>query len=64
MPLDNIESTDAIQEISYDVFKTDLIQEFIRKQDGSIWDKYGDGMSDIYIERVATEIIETNLLNT
>jgi hypothetical protein len=62
MPLDNIASTDAIEEISYDVFKTDLIQDFIRKPDGAIWDRYGDGASDVYIERIATEIIEKHYI--
>lgn len=57
MPLDNIASTEAIEGIAYDICKTDLIQEFIKTQDSSLWNKYGDGMSDVYIERIATEII-------
>ena len=62
MPLDNIASTDVIEEIAYDIYKTDLIQDFIQTKDGSIWNRYGDGMSDTYIERIATEIIEEHYL--
>jgi len=62
MPLDNIASTDAIEEIAYEIYKTDLIQDFIQIKDGSLWNRYGDGMSDTYIERIATEIIEEHYL--
>ena len=63
MPLDNIASTEAIEEIAYDIFQKDLIQDFIREKDGSIWDRYGDGCSDTYIERIAASIIEDRYLD-
>ena len=62
MPLDNIESTEAIEEIATRIMDEDLIQEFLVERDGDIWDKYGDGMSDNYIDRVATEIINKDYL--
>lgn len=62
MPLDNIASTEVIEEIAFEIFKKDLIQDFIREKDGSIWDRYGDSCSDVYIERIAKEIIEENYL--
>jgi hypothetical protein len=63
MPLDNIESTEAIEEIATTIMDTDLIQEFLKEQDGQVWDKYGDGCSDSYIERIAREIIEEDYLD-
>lgn len=57
MPLDNIASTEAIEEIAYDIFQKDLIQDFIQTKDGYLWDRYGDGSSDVYIERIATAMI-------
>jgi len=62
MPLDNIESCEAIEEIATRIINNDLLQEFLEKRDGDVWDKYGDGFSDSYIERVADEIIENDYL--
>tara|TARA_B100001175_G_C19169476_1_gene476789 strand:- start:28 stop:312 length:285 start_codon:yes stop_codon:yes gene_type:complete len=58
MPLDNIESTDAIEEIATTIINDDMLQEFLADRDGDVWDKFGDGCSDSYIERVASEVIE------
>lgn len=62
MPLDNIESTVAIQEIADSIMLSDVIQEFIETKDSSVWNKYGDEFSDSYIERMATDIIKLNYL--
>jgi hypothetical protein len=65
MIADNIRSTELIEEISTDILSNYLIQEFIHlKKDNSVpdnfWDREGDGFSDTYIERLATEIINKN----
>lgn len=62
MPLDNIESCEAIEYIATTIINNELLQEFLEKRDGDLWDKYGDGFSDSYIERVADEIIYANYL--
>jgi|AOAMet11_17_M020_2_1038521.scaffolds.fasta_scaffold15860_1 hypothetical protein len=62
MPLDNIESPEELQIIADFVIETDLVQEFLTNRDGSIWDKFGDGCSDVYIERVGAEYINENYL--
>tara|TARA_R110000796_G_scaffold200989_2_gene317148 strand:+ start:148 stop:450 length:303 start_codon:yes stop_codon:yes gene_type:complete len=68
MVADNIESTELIQEISTDIFSNPIVQEFIcLKVNNSVptnfWDKEGDSFSDIYIERLATEIINKNYID-
>ena len=63
MSLDNIESTDAIVEIATTIINDDILQEFLVDRDGDVWDKFGDGCSDSYIERVAFEIIEKEYPN-
>lgn len=62
MPLDNIESAEEFQIIALYIINSELVQEFITKQDGSIWDKFGDGCSDAYIERISAEYITKNYL--
>ena len=62
MPADNIASTDIIEQIAYEIFKLPLVQEFLEERDGCIWDRFGDGNSDVYIERCAREIIESDYL--
>lgn len=62
MPLDNIESAEELQIIADFVIETDLVQEFLTNRDGDIWDKFGDGCSDVYIERIASEYITENYL--
>jgi len=61
MPLDNIESTDCIQEIATRINDDDVIQEFIKNRKGDIWIDVG-GASDTYIEHLAEKIITTELL--
>ena len=62
MPLDNIESAQELQDVADFVLETDVVQEFLRNRDGDVWDKFGDGCSDSYIERIATEYITENYL--
>ncbi len=62
MPLDNIESAEELQFIADFVIETDLVQEFLTNKDGGIWDKFGDGCSDVYIEKIAAEYITENYL--
>jgi hypothetical protein len=62
MPADNIASTEIIEQIAYEIFKLPLIQEFLHEKDGAIWDRYGDGQADVYIEKCAREIIESEYL--
>jgi len=63
MPLDNIESAEELPTIADQVLYTPLVQEFLEQRDGSIWNRFGDGFSDIYIERTAREIIKGTYLN-
>ena len=58
MPYDNIESVDVIQTIAEIIMSYRMIREFIETRDESIWNREGDGCSDIYIERKAVEIID------
>lgn len=62
MPYDNIASVNEIAEIAKQIFDIPLIQEFLHEKDGSIWDRHGDGCSDVYIERCAREIIKSEYL--
>ena len=62
MPLDNIESAEELQIIADFIIETDLVQEFLSNRDGDVWDKFGDGCSDVYIERVGAEYITENYL--
>lgn len=57
MPYDNIGSVDVIQTIAEIIMSYAMIREFIKTRDGMIWNREGDGCSDIYIERKAIEII-------
>ena len=57
MPYDNIVSVDVIQTIAEIIMSYAMIREFIKTRDGMIWNREGDGCSDIYIERKAIEII-------
>jgi len=59
MPLDNIASVEAIEEIATEINKDHIIQRFLRERDGEIW-REGGGMSDIYIESLALKIIQKN----
>lgn len=60
MPLDNIGSAYEMSTIADYIIRTELVQEFLVSRDGSLWNRYGDGASDIYIERVSRNYIENN----
>lgn len=62
MPIDNIASTEVIEEIAYDIFKLDIIQNFISIDDkNDYWsNNTEEGMSDIFIESKAESLI-TNI---
>jgi hypothetical protein len=62
MPLDNIESAEELQNVADFIIGTDLVQEFLKSRDGDIWDKFGEGCSDTYIEKVSREYIVKNYL--
>lgn len=61
MPLDNIESVDAIVEIADEILRDKVIQKLIRCKDHSNWDwdeeAEGFGCSDAYIESLAETLI-------
>lgn len=58
MPYDNIESVEVIESIAEVIMTYRMVREFIVTRDGTIWNREGDGCSDIYIERKAVEIID------
>lgn len=62
MPIDNIASVEVIEEIASEIFKTNIIQNFISIEDkNDYWIKNTiEGMSDIFIESKAESLI-TNL---
>lgn len=62
MPIDNIASTEVIEEIAFDIFKTDIIQNFISIEDkNDYWiNNTEEGMSDLFIESKSESLI-TNL---
>lgn len=62
MPLDNIESAEALPSVADFVIGTELVQEFLNDKDGNIWDKFRDGFSDVYIERISADYITKNYL--
>lgn len=66
MPLDNIESVDAILNVTKIVFSDKIIQEFIDIDVDDDWDwneKTGYGCSDVYIEALAEKIIIAEYLD-
>jgi hypothetical protein len=67
MPLDNIESAEAIIQIVDEIQNDAVIQRFIKCKDYDNWDwekeTNGYGFSDTYIEHLAEEIIRNNYLN-
>jgi len=62
MPFDNIGSTDEIESVAHTIVNNEIIQEFLEKRNSEIWDRFGDGASDAYIERITKEIIEKEYL--
>ena len=67
MPLDNIESVDAIVQITEEIFRNDVIQGFINASEEERKDGYWikntkEGMSDSFIEMKAEVIIRKEYL--
>ena len=60
MPLDNIQSAEELPCVADFIIDTDLVQEFLSNNNGDVWNKFGDGCSDVYIERIAKEYIIEN----
>ena len=63
MPLDNIESTEMIEEIATEIINDEVLQKFLISKNGNVWTDTKEGMSDIYIESRAEEIISKQFLN-
>ena len=67
MPLDNIESTEAIIEIAEEIQNDAVIQKFIKCKDYDSWDwekeTKGYSFSDTYIEYLAEKIITEEYIN-
>lgn len=64
MPLDNIESTDAIVELADEIVQDKVLQDFLTTKDKN-WDweeKSGESCSDSYIEGLAEKLIKKNYL--
>ena len=64
MPLDNIQSAEELPNIAQKILENKVVQEFLINKDGSVWDKFGDGCSDTFIERISREYIIANYFFT
>ncbi len=64
MPLDNIQSAEELPNIAQKILENKVVQEFLINRDGSVWDKFGDGCSDTFIERISREYIIANYFFT
>lgn len=66
MPLDNIESAEAIIEIAEEIQNDEVIQRFIKCKDYDSWDwqkeTFFHYFSDAYIEYLAEKIIKEKYL--
>ena len=62
MPIDNIESTECIEEVAIEIIYDDVVQEFLETRDWLVWVKVSGAMSDAYIESLAEQIITKNYL--
>jgi hypothetical protein len=66
MPLDNIESVEAIEEIATSIFEGEIIQKFLNASNeekaDDFWDKNTNLMSDSFIEGEAEKLIFENFL--
>ena len=66
MPLDNIESAEAIIEIAEEIQNDEVIQRFLKCKDYDNWDweeeTDGYSFSDTYIEYLAEKIIKEKYL--
>jgi hypothetical protein len=58
MPDDNIASVDTILQIAYRILKDNVIQDFVVRQSGDVWQETEQGMSDVYIEALAENHIK------
>lgn len=66
MPLDNIQSVDSILEISEEILKDKILQEFLDPKEHENWDwtkKTKEGFSDSYIEKLGLAIINRDYFN-
>ena len=65
MPLDNIGSTDEIEYIASVIYHNDIIQGFLTAETkDNYWvDNTPEGMSDVYIENQAEQIINNEYLD-
>jgi len=57
MPLDNLQSIEAIEEASTEIINNIIIQRFLIERNGDIWSETKQGMSDIFIDYLAFKII-------
>ena len=64
MPLDNIQSAEELPNIAQKILENKVVQEFLINRDGSVWDKFDDGCSDTFIERISREYIIANYFLT
>ena len=65
MPYDNIESVDKIVDIAQNILNDKVIQKFYETIYVNEWDwgkETSEGCSDAYIERLATELIYSDIL--
>lgn len=62
MPLDNIASTEVIEEIALMIYSNEVVQGFLDSNDWDYWMTTTNMMSDAYIEEVAFGIISKNFL--
>ena len=63
MPIDNIGSTECIEEIATTINDDDVVQKFLETRDGEVWTKVCGAMSDAYIESLAEQIIRKNFID-
>ena len=62
MPIDNIASTDTIEEIATTIYNNEIIQGFVNSVDKrDYWVKNTNEMSDTYIENEALRIINNEI---
>ena len=62
MPIDNIASTEVIEEIAFTIYSNDVVQGFLDSNDWDYWMTTTNMMSDAYIEETAFGIISKNFL--
>lgn len=62
MSLDNIASTEVIEEIAFTIYSNEVVQGFLDSNDWDYWMTTTNMMSDEYIEEVAFSIISKNFI--